>query len=185
MPKIKIAVPGLWEHFQLIKNTVQFIETNPAAARPNVSIGAVYGNFQYCIWDGGRIFPNFNFASFEDIVEIKDYFKETQNNLFNISYDLAEKYYNDFQVYQSFNNYIQSADNDINNKLESMYKKLNDKYNNKVEISNNALIEDGWLDGGAFEFKNSSNCAVNYDRINHNRADGFDKTGVTVEFTKQ
>ena len=117
--------------------------------------------------------------------EIKNYLKETQNNLFNISYDLAEKYYNDFQVYQSFSNYIQSADNDINDKLESMYKELNDKYNNKVEISNNALIEDGWLDGGAFEFKNSSNCAVNYDRINHNRADGFDKTGVTVEFTKQ
>ena len=87
--------------------------------------------------------------------EIKNYLKETQNNLFNISYDLAEKYYNDFQVYQSFSNYIQSADNDINNKLESMYKKLNDKYNNKVEISNNALIEDGWLDGGAFEFKNN------------------------------
>lgn len=76
MSKIKIAVPGLWEHFQLIKNTVQFMETNPAAARPNVSIGAVYGNFQYCIWDGGRIFPNFNFASFEDIVEIKDYFNK-------------------------------------------------------------------------------------------------------------
>ena len=87
--------------------------------------------------------------------EIKNYLKETQNNLFNISYDLAEKYYNDFQVYQSFSNYIQSADNDINDKLESMYKELNDKYNNKVEISNNALIEDGWLDGGAFEFKNN------------------------------
>ena len=58
-------------------------------------------------------------------------------------------------------------------------------YPYKIEISNNILIESGWLDGGAFEFKNSSNCAVNYDRINHNRADGFDKTGVTVEFTKQ
>ena len=57
-------------------------------------------------------------------------------------------------------------------------------YPYKIEISNNILIESGWLDGGAFEFKNSSNCAVNYDRINHNRADGFDKTGVTVEFTK-
>ena len=58
-------------------------------------------------------------------------------------------------------------------------------YPYKIKISNNILIESGWLDGGAFEFKNSSNCAVNYDRINHNRANGFDTTGVTVEFTKQ
>ena len=30
--------------------------------------------------------------------EIKNYLKETQSNLFNISYDLTEKYYNNFQV---------------------------------------------------------------------------------------
>lgn len=51
--------------------------------------------------------------------------KETQGKLYNINYDLSEKYYNDFQVYQSFSNYIE----DKNNKLENMYKKLNDKYN--------------------------------------------------------
>ena len=30
--------------------------------------------------------------------EIKNYLKETQSKLFNINYDLNEKYYNDFQV---------------------------------------------------------------------------------------
>lgn len=30
--------------------------------------------------------------------EIKNYLKETQNNLYNINYNLTEKYYNDFQV---------------------------------------------------------------------------------------
>ena len=30
--------------------------------------------------------------------EIKNYLKEMQNKLFNINYDLTEKYYNDFQV---------------------------------------------------------------------------------------
>ena len=49
--------------------------------------------------------------------EIKNYLKETQSNLFNISYDLTEKYYNEFQVWKSFNNYIETVDNDINNKL--------------------------------------------------------------------
>ena len=60
--------------------------------------------------------------------EIKNYLKETQSNLYNINYDLTEKYYNDFQIWESFNNYIE----DKNNKLESMYKELNDKYNNIV-----------------------------------------------------
>ena len=49
--------------------------------------------------------------------EIKNYLKETQSNLYNINYYLTEKYYNDFQVWQSFNNYIE----DKNNKLENMY----------------------------------------------------------------
>ena len=30
--------------------------------------------------------------------EIKNYLKETQSKLFNINYDLNEKYYNDFKV---------------------------------------------------------------------------------------
>ena len=45
--------------------------------------------------------------------EIKNYLKEPQSNLFNINYDWNEKYYNDFQVHESFNNYIE----DKNNKL--------------------------------------------------------------------
>ena len=67
-----------------------------------------------------RIDSTFNYFN-----EIKSHLKETQGKLYNINYDLSEKYYNDFQVYQSFSNYIE----DKNNKLENMYKKLNDKYN--------------------------------------------------------
>ena len=67
-----------------------------------------------------RIDSTFNYFN-----EIKSHLKETQGKLYNINYDLSEKSYNDFQVYQSFSNYIE----DKNNKLENMYKKLNDKYN--------------------------------------------------------
>lgn len=76
--------------------------------------------------------------------EIKDYLKETQSNLFNINYDLTEKYYNDFQVWESFNNYIEAVDNGINNKLESMYKELNDKYNNIVSVFNEIVDRVAW-----------------------------------------
>ena len=65
--------------------------------------------------------------------------KETQNNLFNINYDLTEKYYNDFQVWESFSNYIETVDNDINNKLEGVYKELNDKYNNIIQSVDNDI----------------------------------------------
>ena len=72
--------------------------------------------------------------------EIKNYLKETQSNLFNISYDLTEKYYNDFQVYKSFNNYVE----DKNNKLENIYKELNDKYNNIVSVFNEVVDSIVW-----------------------------------------
>ena len=71
--------------------------------------------------------------------EIKNYLKETQSNLYNINYDLTEKYYNDFQVWESFNNYIETVDNDINNKLEGVYKELNDKYNNIIQSVDNDI----------------------------------------------
>ena len=54
--------------------------------------------------------------------------KETQGKLYNINYDLSEKYYNDFQVYQSFSNYIE----DKNNKLEKMI-------NNIISILNEVV----------------------------------------------
>ena len=52
---------------------------------------------------------------------------------------MIEKYYNDFQVYQSFNNYIETVDNDINNKSEGVYKELNDKYNNIIQSVDNDI----------------------------------------------
>ena len=98
--------------------------------------------------------------------EIKNYLKETQSNLYNINYDLTKKYYNDFKVWESFNNYIeavdnginnkleelndkynniiQSVDNDINDKLENMYKELNDKHNNIVSVFNEVIDKIAW-----------------------------------------
>ena len=72
--------------------------------------------------------------------EIKNYLKETQSKLFNINYDLNEKYYNDFQVHESFNNYIEDKDN----KLENMYKELNDKYNNLASVFNEIIDKIAW-----------------------------------------
>ncbi len=74
--------------------------------------------------------------------EIKNYLKETQSNLFNINYDWNEKYYNDFQIYESFNNYIGNLN--IDNKLENIYKELNDKYNNLASVFNEIINSVAW-----------------------------------------
>ena len=74
--------------------------------------------------------------------EIKNYLKETQSKLFNINYDWNEKYYNDFQVHESFNNYIETKDK--NNKLENMYKELNNKYNNLALVFNEVVDRIAW-----------------------------------------
>lgn len=71
---IKLAIPGLWTHLDTMKKIIEFIEYYPEAVRDNFTIGAVYDNFPYCIWDGGRIFTSINYASLEEIVETKEYF---------------------------------------------------------------------------------------------------------------
>ena len=79
MNKIKFAIPGLWDHFILTKELVNYLKDNPDHCYSNIEIGAVYGNFPYTIWDGGRIFEQLNQASLEDIIEIKTYLAE--NNI--------------------------------------------------------------------------------------------------------
>ena len=56
--------------------------------------------------------------------------EKTQNNLYNINYDLSEKYYNDFQIYQLFSNYIE----DKNNKLEKMINNIISIFNEIINV---------------------------------------------------
>lgn len=74
--KIKIAVPGMWTHFDITKKLIFFMQSCPEAVRENFCIGAVYDNFPYCIWDGGRVFNQYSYASLENIVEVKQFFNE-------------------------------------------------------------------------------------------------------------
>lgn len=81
MSNIKIAIPGLWQHFSLTKALLDYMEQFPHHCNDNFSVGAAYGTFPYCIWDGGRVFPELYQASLEEIIEIKDYLKEKNISL--------------------------------------------------------------------------------------------------------
>jgi hypothetical protein len=56
---IKYALPGLVEHCNLNFFILQLQINNPEFFYDNVEIEVCYGNPQFCIWDGGRIFSNY------------------------------------------------------------------------------------------------------------------------------
>lgn len=65
--KINFILPGMYEHFQLNMNLLILLSENPEFFYPNVQVGAVYGNFQYCIFDGGRIFDAYRHTTKEEM----------------------------------------------------------------------------------------------------------------------
>ncbi len=78
--KIGFAIPGLYENFQVNKILIELKQNRSECFYEDINIDAVYGNFQFCIWDGGRIFPAYYHATLEDIQDIQ-YFYNIQNNI--------------------------------------------------------------------------------------------------------
>lgn len=72
---IKFILPGFYEHFNVYQTIIWYWEKlKPEYFKENISIGAVYGNFQFCTWDGGRVFDKYAWTSQEKIIEIRDFF---------------------------------------------------------------------------------------------------------------
>lgn len=65
--KMKFIIPGLYEHYELNLRLIQMIKEHPEYFHPGVEIGAAYGNFQFCIFDGGRIFGKYRHTTREEI----------------------------------------------------------------------------------------------------------------------
>lgn len=64
---IKFNLPGLYEHFDLNMQLLDDIAEMPEIFYPNIEIESFYGNFQFCIFDGGRIFCKYNHTCKEEI----------------------------------------------------------------------------------------------------------------------
>lgn len=94
---IKFMLPGFYEHFQLFKTFISFKEKHPNYFYDNIEIGACYGNFQFCIWDGGRIFYQYKQANYENIIEIYNYFlsKNIPLRLVYTNTEITEEHLND------------------------------------------------------------------------------------------
>lgn len=73
---MNFMIPGLYEHHKVLFDFLLMKQKHPEYFLDNVNIGAVYGNFQFCIWDGGRIFQKYTHTSKEKILFIKEQYNE-------------------------------------------------------------------------------------------------------------
>lgn len=67
---INFILPGMYEHAELNFRFLSVLKNNPEMFYPNVKVGAVYGNFQFCIFDGGRIFTKYRHTTLEEMIRI-------------------------------------------------------------------------------------------------------------------
>jgi len=64
---INFSIPGMYEQKNLMFKFLEVFRNNPEFFNDDVDIEAVYGNFQFCIWDGGRIFQQYRQTTKEEI----------------------------------------------------------------------------------------------------------------------
>ena len=138
--KIYFTIPGMWERWPLVIALLILKKQYPQYFYNNIEIESVYGNFNPCIWDGGRPQIDDLYMSFttqEDIYNLLYIY----NDLFNIPIRLLftnsilkeEHLYDEFcnQILDIFNNgknYIV-----INSSLLEKY--IQNKYTNYKFIS--------------------------------------------------
>lgn len=82
MNNANFMLPGMYEHYGLNFKFLELMKLCPQFFRPEAKVGAVYGNFQFCVFDGGRIFGRHGYAH-TTREEIETIIK-TYNNDFNI-----------------------------------------------------------------------------------------------------
>lgn len=70
------ALCGMYSHYNIIKILMHYKEKHPECFYDDFYLDAVFGNFQFCVWDGGRIFPTYKHATLEEIQEIRYYYND-------------------------------------------------------------------------------------------------------------
>lgn len=110
---IHFIIPGLYEQYNVNMRLLLLMQYYPKCFYDNITIGACYGNFQYCIFDGGRNFPGYHHTTQEEISEITSIFNnefETPIRLIFTNNQLQPKHYNN-----RFGNIIlQTCENPLN-----------------------------------------------------------------------
>ena len=64
-------IPGTQDHHVLNAFFLGLMATNKERFWPDVKVSSVFGNFHYCIWDGGRNFGRYHQVTEEQMLQIK------------------------------------------------------------------------------------------------------------------
>lgn len=111
--KAYFMLPGFYEHFNLYKIINNFLKKYPEAKYEQAEIYCYYGNFHFCVWDGGRIFNDYVPATIEKMEEIKNFY----NNILKskIRFVFTNNLLNEKHLYDRYNNLIlEKFNNGIN-----------------------------------------------------------------------
>ena len=73
---INYILPGMYENYKLNIGIGYFLKEHPEYFYDNVNINAFYGNFQFCSWDGGRVFEEYHYATKEFIEKLKNIYND-------------------------------------------------------------------------------------------------------------
>lgn len=107
-------IPGLYENHKMNILFLDFFHNNPQYFYDNINIRAIYGNFPFCTWDGGRAYINQgNHATLEQIQLLQKIY----NNDFNLPmrFIFTNKLIEENDCYDHFNNLVlQTCQNDMN-----------------------------------------------------------------------
>ena len=126
---INYIIPGLYEHFEFNKAFIKYLKIHPEKQIENTKINAIYGNFQFCIWDGGRVFPQYHQATIEQINNIFSYYTNQGiiSRLIFTNNQLKEQDYQDrfcnliLTIGQDYNVEIVVADDNLREYIHSRY----------------------------------------------------------------
>ena len=77
MQEVRFALPGMYEHADLNFNLLYIYKHYPQYFYDNVGFDAFYGNFQFCIFDGGRVFEQYKQTNAEEIARIVSTYNDT------------------------------------------------------------------------------------------------------------
>lgn len=146
---INYILPGLYEHFETNIKLIDLKMTHPEYFYENTNIYSVYGSFQHCIFDGGRIFNTINQATSEDITFMT---QEYNKRGIKIRLVFTNNQLQESDYYDRFGNVILSichnnfneivvADNNFKNYIKNKYPLYNFVSSTTKCLNNIELLE--------------------------------------------
>lgn len=105
----------MYENSELNFKILQLKLNYPDFFYDDINISAIYGNPQFCIWDGGRIFLNYNYASMNKIINLIHQYNDIYN--IPIRYIFTNNQLNKEHYYDRFGNLLLEAGSNFNNEI--------------------------------------------------------------------